>query len=206
MNKTGSPKSPPGGSVRFEKVAFVTSALLPDEFPKRKLPEIALAGRSNVGKSSLINVLFQTKTIAKTSSTPGKTQRINFFLVDDSTYLVDLPGYGYAIAPKEEIRKWSQGIDDYLNQSETLRLILLLIDIRRQPCKEDFALAEWAAAKKIPVLVVFTKRDKLSDQEAEKSMKESLSLLPKVADALSFTNRNFYERRNLIQKIRETFS
>ncbi len=187
--------------MRFEKATFVTSALLPAEFPKRKLPEIALVGRSNVGKSSLINVLFQTKSIAKTSSTPGKTQRINFFLVDDAAFLVDLPGYGYAAAPKEEIVKWSQGIDDYLNQSKTLQLILLLIDIRRQPSKEDFALAEWAAAKQIPVLVVFTKRDKLSDAEGEKNMKESLSLLPKVADALWFSNRNFHERRNLIQKI-----
>lgn len=191
--------------MNFEKATFVTSALLPTEFPKRKLPEIALAGRSNVGKSSLINTLFQTKTVAKTSSTPGKTQRINFFLVDDSFFLVDLPGYGYATAPKEEIQKWSQGIDDYLNQSEMLRLVLLLIDIRRQPSREDLALAKWASAKKIPLLVVFTKRDKLSDSEGERAMKESLSLLPKVTNALSFSNRNFHERRNLIKKINEVF-
>jgi GTP-binding protein len=192
--------------VRFEKAAFITSALLSSEFPKRKLPEIALAGRSNVGKSSLINTLFQAKKLAKISSTPGKTQRINFFLVDDSMYLVDLPGYGYASAPVEEIQKWSQGIDEYLNGSETLRLILLLIDIRRQPCEEDFALAEWAAGKKIPVLAIFTKRDKLSDSEGEKSMKESLSLLSKVAGALSFSSRAFHDRRNLIQKINEVLS
>lgn len=153
----------------------------------------------------MINTLFQTKTVAKTSSTPGKTQRINFFLVDDSFFLVDLPGYGYATAPKEEIQKWSQGIDDYLNQSETLRLVLLLIDIRRQPSKEDLALAKWASVKKIPLLVVFTKRDKLSDSEGERAMKESLSLLPKVTSALSFSNRNFHERRNLIKKINEVF-
>jgi GTP-binding protein len=189
--------------VEFEKGAFVTSALLPSEFPKRKLPEIALAGRSNVGKSSLINILFQTKTMAKTSSTPGKTQRINFFLVDDSFFLVDLPGYGYATAPKDEIRKWSQGIDDYLNQSERLRLILLLIDIRRHPSKEDCALAAWASSKKIPILAVFTKRDKLSDAEGEKAMKENLLLLPQVAGALSFSNRNSHERRNLIRTINE---
>lgn len=203
MNKNGLLKSQLGVSMRFEKATFVTSALLSNEFPKRKLPEIALAGRSNVGKSSLINTLFQTKTIAKTSSTPGKTQRINFFLVDDTTYLVDLPGYGYSVAPKEEIKRWSEGIDDYLNQSKTLRLILLLIDIRREPSQEDLSLASWAIAKKIPLLVVFTKRDKLSDFEAEKKMKESLALLPQVAAALSFSNRNFHERHNLIKKINE---
>ncbi|HEX2582702.1 MAG TPA: ribosome biogenesis GTP-binding protein YihA/YsxC [Chlamydiales bacterium] len=187
--------------MRFEQAIFITSALLPTEFPKRKLPEIALAGRSNVGKSSLINTLFQTKKTAKTSSTPGKTQRINFFLVDDSSFLVDLPGYGYAAAPDEEILKWSQAIDDYLNQSQMLRLILLLIDIRREPSKEDLALAEWASLKQIPVLVVFTKQDKLSEIEGKKSIEKSLSLLPKVADALSISNRNVQQRRHLIQKI-----
>ncbi len=189
--------------MKFEKAIFITSALLPDEFPKRKCPEIALAGRSNVGKSSLINTLLHAKTVAKTSSTPGKTQRINFFLVDDSSYLVDLPGYGYASAPQDEINKWSHGIDEYLNHSEHLRLILLLIDIRRHPSKEDLVLERWAASKNIPVLVVFTKRDKLSDIEGEKNMQESLSLFSKVADALLFSNRSFHERRHLIQKINE---
>jgi len=192
--------------MEFEKATFLTSALLPSEFPKRKLPEIALVGRSNVGKSSLINTLFRSKTIAKTSSTPGKTQRINFFLVDESLFLVDLPGYGFASAPKDEIVKWSQGIDDYLNQSTSLRLILLLIDIRRTPSKEDLAIANWAVAKKVPILVVFTKKDKLTDAECEKSVKANLSLLPKVSASLSFSNRNSYERKNLIQKINEVLA
>lgn len=191
--------------MKFEKGIFCTSALLPGEFPKRKLPEIALAGRSNVGKSSLINTLFQTKMIAKISSTPGKTQRINFFLVDDTLFLVDLPGYGYAAAPKEEIKKWSQAIDAYLNESERLQLVLLLIDIRRTPSKEDLALAEWATVKTIPMLIVFTKKDKLSDSEGQKLMKESLALLPKRIASLSFSNQSFHERRHLMQKINEVF-
>ena len=189
--------------MNFETATFVTSALHASEFPKRKLPEIALAGRSNVGKSSLINTLLRTKSIAKTSSTPGKTQRINFFLVDDSVYLVDLPGYGYATAPKEERMKWSEGIDDYLNESKMLRLVLLLIDIRRHPSQEDLALAEWATAKKIPLLVLFTKRDKLTDAEGEKNVRESLAILPSKIGALSLSNRGIHDRRNLIQKINE---
>lgn len=143
--------------------------------------------------------------IAKISSTPGKTQRINFFLVDDTLFLVDLPGYGYAAAPKEEIKKWSQAIDAYLNESERLQLVLLLIDIRRTPSKEDLALAEWATVKTIPMLIVFTKKDKLSDSEGQKLMKESLALLPKRIASLSFSNQSFHERRHLMQKINEVF-
>lgn len=151
---------------------FLLSTLT--EFPVLKdprgnlLPEIALVGRSNVGKSSLINHLLNQKKLAKTSSTPGKTRLINFFSIDEKFLLVDLPGYGFAKAPKHEIQTWSEAIDRYLNDRETLKLILLLIDSRREIGEEDRKIADWAESKNIPVLLVFTKTDKLSRSEKQK--------------------------------------
>lgn len=131
------------------------------------LPEIALAGRSNVGKSSLINHLLRQK-MARTSATPGKTQLINFYSIDEKFLLADLPGYGFAKAPLEAIQTWSKGIDLYLNNRPSLRLILLLIDSRREVSPEDRSLIDWAEQKKIPLWVIITKTDKLSAQELKK--------------------------------------
>lgn len=166
--------------LTFKEGRFVTSALKPEEFPLLKtpagkvLPEFALVGRSNVGKSSLINALFKDTSVAKISSTPGKTQRILFFEVDRQALLVDLPGYGYAKAPKEAVREWSRAIDQYLNEREMLRLILLLIDVRRDLSKEDIALQEWAANKGIPLLLVLTKSDKLTRTQKRELKKEGV--------------------------------
>ncbi|MDE3045098.1 MAG: YihA family ribosome biogenesis GTP-binding protein [Verrucomicrobiota bacterium] len=189
--------------LSFEQGRFAISALDSKEFPRLKndqgnrLPEIALAGRSNVGKSSLINALLKIKGLAKTSATPGKTQRINFFVIDEKALFVDLPGYGYSKAPKKAIREWSQAIDLYLNQSTELRLLLLLIDIRRTPSEEDLTLAEWAIAKKIPLLVIFTKRDKLSSSESKKKIEWDLS------EKMSFSSHELGDRKMLIRKINE---
>lgn len=153
------------------KARFLLSTLT--EFPTLKdprgnpLPEIALAGRSNVGKSSLINHLLGQKKMAKISATPGKTQLLNFFVVDERFLLVDLPGYGFAKAPLEEVAKWSNAIDAYLNCRTSLKLILLLIDSRRGFDKQDQNVIEWAAAHPIPLLTIFTKIDKLSAPERE---------------------------------------
>jgi len=144
--------------MKFNTATFLTSAL--EEFPQLKMPEMAIVGRSNVGKSSLINVLFGKK-IAKTSSTPGKTQRINFFRIDEEALLVDLPGYGYSKAPKAEVDTWSQAIDAYLNNRKQLQLILLLIDSRREIALDDQKIMDWAKAKEIPLLVIRTKADKI---------------------------------------------
>lgn len=157
------------------KARFLLSTLT--EFPHLKdprgkfLPEIALVGRSNVGKSSLINHLLGQKGLARTSATPGKTQLINFFIVDERFLLVDLPGYGFAKAPPEEIAKWSKAIDAYINTRSTLKLILLLIDCRRKIGDEDEALIGWANAKKIPLLLIFTKTDKLSGSDLNELIK-----------------------------------
>jgi GTP-binding protein len=175
---------------------FLLSTL--NEFPILKdakgqvLPEIAIAGRSNVGKSSLINHLFNQKKLAKTSATPGKTRLLNFFIVEERFLLVDLPGYGFAKAPREEINEWSESIDVYINKRESLRLILLLIDSRRDFNEQDLALVNWAEAKQIPLLVIFTKTDKLSSAERA-------NLLKKYPEAIHYSVMN-QSSRHLVEK------
>lgn len=166
----------------FDKAVFLLSTL--DDFPRLKdpkgnpLPEIALAGRSNVGKSSLINHFFGQKNLAKTSATPGKTQLLNFFVVKDKAVFVDLPGYGYAAAPNAAVEKWSRAIDLYLNQSASLKLILLLVDSRRDLSSEDRSLLDWANQKNIPLLAVLTKTDKLTPSELQKTLSAMRKQLP----------------------------
>ncbi len=182
---------------------FLLSTL--SEFPNlkdpqgRPLPEIALAGRSNVGKSSLINYLLNQK-IAKSSSTPGKTQLLNFFSIDDKLILVDLPGYGFAKAPPDAIEKWSRAIDDYLNRRPSLRLILLLIDSRREVSEEDLSLIQWASAKKIPLLALLTKTDKLTPAELKSQMLKATAALgfePIPCSIQNAASRQFLEKRIL---------
>ncbi len=162
---------------------YVASALDPASWPRlldprgQPLPEIALAGRSNVGKSTLINLLSQQKGLAKISSTPGKTQRLQFFTYDDRIVLVDLPGYGYAKASLAVRSEWSEAIDRYLNERPSLRLLLLLLDIRRLPSDDDLSLSSWATEKGLPLLPVFTKTDMLSKVDCERQMNQALSRL-----------------------------
>lgn len=164
------------------KAKFLLSTLT--EFPNLKnsqghlLAEIALAGKSNVGKSSLINHFLRQKGLAKTSATPGKTQLLNFFLIEEKFLFVDLPGYGFAKAPLGAIEKWSQAIDRYLNQRTTLKLILLLVDCRREISEEDLMLIDWAREKQIPLLLILTKTDKLSLSELRALLKKHPEAIP----------------------------
>lgn len=182
------------------KGRFLLSTLT--EFPKLKdprgnlLPEVAFAGRSNVGKSSLINHLLGQKKLAKTSATPGKTQLINFFSIDDQFLLVDLPGYGFAKAPSEKIEQWSRAIDAYINERSTLKLILLLIDCRRSLGDEDLALIEWAKTKQIPLLLILTKTDKLSSSELD-------ALCKKLPEAIAYSIMNSSARHIVQKRIKE---
>ena len=144
-------------SVELETVCGITST-----FPENDKIEIAFAGKSNVGKSSLINALVNRKALARTSAQPGKTQTINFYKVNDEVYFVDLPGYGYAKVSEEVKAKWGKLIERYLNESEMLKAVFLLVDIRHDPTQDDVAMAQYFRQMDIPFTVVATKADKIS--------------------------------------------
>lgn len=162
---------------------FVTSAVNVKGLPILRdsrgdpLPEIAFIGRSNVGKSTLINDLFQTKGLAKTSSTPGKTQSLNFFTCQNESVFVDLPGYGYANVPLSEKKKWGELIESYLHERTSLKLLLFLLDIRRSPSDEDMRMLEWILFKGIPTILVFTKTDKVNASQKKIQTKQILDKL-----------------------------
>jgi len=146
----------------IKSAEFVTSAARPQQYPPGTLPEFAFAGRSNVGKSSLINTLVSRKKLVLTSSTPGKTRLINFFRVNDAFMFVDLPGYGYARGPETERRQWKPMIEQYLSNRENLTAVVILLDIRRTPGTEDLQLLGWLDRHEIASVLVVTKSDKLS--------------------------------------------
>lgn len=153
-----------------KKAKFQTSLAEFKDFPGQGLPEIAFAGKSNVGKSSLINALTHNSKLARTSSEPGKTRLVNFFLLNDSFYLVDLPGYGFARASKQEKEKWSGMIEGYLQKSENLRHVVQLVDIRHAPTEEDQMMTNYLRHYEIPFTVVATKADKLSKAQRSRSI------------------------------------
>lgn len=153
-------------NVELETVCGVTSML-----PDNKLPEVAFAGKSNVGKSSLINVLMMRKSLARTSAQPGKTQTINFYNINKEIYLVDLPGYGYAKASEKEREAWGQMIERYLNTSEKLRAVFLLVDIRHAPSANDKQMFEWMAYVGYDPIVIATKLDKIKRSQIDKQIK-----------------------------------
>lgn len=146
----------------IKSAEFVTSAAGPSQYPVSDLPEIAFAGRSNVGKSSLINTLLNRKRLVKTSGTPGRTQLINFFNINDSFSFVDLPGYGYAKVPAAVRKKWGPMIETYLSTRNNLKGVVAITDIRRDPGREEFDLFDWLSHYHIPTIHVLTKADKLS--------------------------------------------
>jgi GTP-binding protein len=153
-------------SVALETVVGITSKL-----PEHSLPEIAFAGKSNVGKSSLINALLNRKALARTSSQPGKTQTINFYNINESFYFVDLPGYGYAKVSQEIREKWGKMIERYLKQSKVLKLVCLLVDIRHAPSENDKIMYEWIVYQGYQPVILATKLDKIKRSAKEKQIK-----------------------------------
>lgn len=163
-------------NVELETVCGITSTI-----PDNKLPEIAFAGKSNVGKSSLINGLMNRKSLARTSSQPGKTQTINFYNINQLMYLVDLPGYGYAKVSESEKKKWGKMIENYLHVSKQLKAVFLLIDIRHEPSANDKMMYEWIVYQGYDPIIIATKLDKLKRSQvpkALKTVKEGLKLKP----------------------------
>ena len=152
--------------AELETVCGITSKL-----PENEWPEVAFAGKSNVGKSSLINALMMRKSLARTSAQPGKTQTINFYNINKEIYLVDLPGYGYAKASEKEREAWGQMIERYLNTSEKLRAVFLLVDIRHAPSTNDKQMFEWMAYVGYDPIVIATKLDKIKRSQIDKQIK-----------------------------------
>ena len=148
---------------------FSRAAYQPGDFPRDQRPQFAMAGRSNVGKSSLINALLNRRSIARVSSTPGKTQAVQFYLINERFYLVDLPGYGYAKVPQSVKRTWGELVHGYISESsDALRLIFLLLDARRVPNDEDLRMHEWSRHAGIDERILLTKSDKLSKSQLAK--------------------------------------
>lgn len=141
---------------------FITGAADVGGFPKSNLPEVAFAGRSNVGKSSLLNALLSRKSLARVSNTPGRTQQINFFRIDDKCHFVDLPGYGYAKVSRTDREAWARLIESYLTNRKTLRLVVVLSDIRHEPSPLDLSMFQWLQSAGRPFAVVLTKSDKIA--------------------------------------------
>ncbi|MEA4826374.1 MAG: ribosome biogenesis GTP-binding protein YihA/YsxC [Clostridium sp.] len=163
----------------IKKSEFITSAVKPNQYPTDNRTEIAFVGRSNAGKSSLINTVTNRRKLAKTSSTPGKTRLINFFLINDGFYFVDLPGYGFAKVSKSEQEKWGQMMENYLIDRPQLMRIALLVDSRHKPTKEDVQMYEWIKYYGYEVIIVATKSDKLKRNEYQKNkkiIKETLNI------------------------------
>ncbi len=163
---------------------YEVTAVKPEQYPTRYLPEVALVGRSNVGKSSIINALLNRKDLARQSAEPGKTRQINFFNIDNALYFVDLPGYGYAKVSKSEKASWAQMIETYLQTREQLRLIIMLVDIRHAPSAEDQTMYQWLISQERPRLVVASKLDKIPKGQVQNRLKEIRSVLQMPGDEL----------------------
>ncbi|OBZ09807.1 YihA family ribosome biogenesis GTP-binding protein [Bacillus sp. FJAT-27264] len=167
--------------MKVNSSEFIISAVGPDQYPDDALPEIALAGRSNVGKSSLINRMINRKNLARTSSTPGKTQHMNYYLINENMYFVDFPGYGYAKVSKTQRATWGKMVEKYLAERDTLKLVLLIVDLRHPPTSNDKMMFDWLKHYDIPLCVVATKADKIPKTRWPKHvkiMKQELGVLP----------------------------
>jgi GTP-binding protein len=163
--------------MKIVSAEFIKSAFKEDDWPRDPKPEIAFLGRSNVGKSSFINSLLGVRGLARTSSTPGRTQAVNFFLINGKFRFVDLPGYGYARAPKDVKAKWNAAATDYLASRTQLVLSIHLVDSRHEPTKQDLQLHDWLVHHDKPHLIVATKSDKLSNNELRKNIDRARRVL-----------------------------
>lgn len=178
---------------------FIISAVSDEQYPRGGLPEIAFVGRSNVGKSSLINSMLNRKKLVKTSSTPGKTQMINFFDVNHEFVCADLPGYGFAKVPKSVQKKWQNLVEQYLTGRENLRTVIFIVDIRRKPTDLDLHMQEWLEQHEVDYILVATKADKLSQAEQSKQLKQIRQAFLKDAkqEIVAYSSKNQRGRKEL---------
>lgn len=189
-------------SVNLETVCGITSKL-----PDNQLPEIAFAGKSNVGKSSLINAMLNRKSLARVSATPGKTQTINFYNINEQMYLVDLPGYGYAKVSEQEKARWGKLIERYLHGSKKLKAVFLLVDIRHTPSANDKMMYEWIVDQGYYPIIMATKLDKIKRSQVAKNVKaikEGLALVPGT-EVIPFSSETKQGRDELWELIEKRF-
>jgi GTP-binding protein len=166
--------------MNVTKAEIAVSAVKPEQYPDSALPEFALAGRSNVGKSSFINKMINRKNLARTSSKPGKTQTLNFYLINESLYFVDVPGYGFARVSKKEREAWGKMMETYFTTREQLRAVVLIVDLRHPPTKDDVMMYEFLKHYQIPTIIIATKADKVPKGKWQKHLKvvrETLNIM-----------------------------
>ena len=178
--------------INFQNAQFETSAVRKEGYPKSDMLEFAFAGRSNVGKSSMINKVLNRKSLARVSGTPGKTITINFYNIDKKIYLVDLPGYGYAKRSKEEVAKWGEMMEDYLANRKQLVQTILLVDSRHTPTAQDIQMAEWIRHYHDRLVVIATKMDKLKKSEIDERLDDIAQTLELTEDdvLIPFSTQN----------------
>ncbi len=191
--------------MEFKKAEFITGAPSLKACPDPEYPEVCFAGRSNVGKSSLINAIMNHGGLARTSNVPGKTQQMNYYMVDDSIYFVDLPGFGYAKVSKKERERWGRDIRSYLLERPTLNLILHLVDIRHKPTKLDEEFFYWMAVNRMPFAVILTKADKLSRNKQNQSKFRLLDILDEMNIEVPVLIASS-EKREGIEEVQELIS
>ncbi|NVN96172.1 MAG: YihA family ribosome biogenesis GTP-binding protein [Bacteroidetes bacterium] len=192
----------------IKEAIFVISNQNIYKCPKPDLPEYAFIGRSNVGKSSLINMLTTNNNLAKTSSTPGKTKLINHFLINNSWYIVDLPGYGYARSSKKDRSNWQRMIEDYIETRENLMTTFVLVDSRIEPQKKDIAFIEWMGNMQLPFVIVFTKSDKISPNELAHNVsvykKELLKQWDELPEMIFSSSKSMKGKEEILSYIEKT--
>jgi len=186
--------------VKITSARFVKSATKTDEFPRDQRPEIAFCGRSNIGKSSLLNTLTNSRGLARTSASPGRTQTLNFFQVNERLYFVDLPGYGYAKVSKSLRETWGPMVQGYLQEREQLRLTLMLVDSRMPPTELDVTMKEWLDHHHIPNAVVLTKADKISRNQLSQALRTGAETL-KTKEIIAFSAVTGIGKEELLSRI-----
>ena len=188
--------------MKVTSAEFITSAVKRPDYPEEMLPEVAFAGRSNVGKSSLINTLVNRKHLVRTSSSPGRTQTLNFFRINNQVNFVDLPGYGFAKVPLKVKAQWKTMVESYLKTRTTLQLVIILLDIRRTPSSDDASLMRWLESFGIPFLIVLTKTDKLSQNKCSAQQKIIQNfLLLKREEVVCFSAVTRKGRQEILKRI-----
>ena len=193
--------------MKIQSAKFITSLAQYGLFPGRGLPQIAVVGRSNVGKSTMINTLCGQKNLAKTSGTPGKTRLINVFLLNDAFHLIDLPGYGYAKVSKQEILRWGDMMQQYFAQADTLRAVIHLTDIRHDPTRDDQDMAQFLRDSSIPFISVVTKADKISRaQRQARLFATGMKLAVQPFDLIAFSSVTGEGRDKLLERLEAALS